>query len=206
MMKISTANKTLHLVIPTGVFWFVKRRTTESRNVTILQSVSILISIVASTAFAPQLAHAAEPIGRLFTSSNERSNLDYLRQTKKNEPLKVESPTLEADAPPPVILPDAVNLQGYVKRNDGKQSTVWVNNQAMTENSRNKDVTVGKLAAGSNRVPIKLSANGKRLNLKAGQVYDPESNRVQEARNHGAQGDGEKMGGRLDGTIDDNGL
>ena len=47
----------------------------------------------------------------------------------------------------------------------------------------------GKLSEDSNRVPIKLSANGKRLNLKAGQVYDPGSNRVQEARNHGAQGD-----------------
>ncbi len=149
-----------------------------------------------------QFAVAAEPIGRLFTSPNERSNLDYLRQTKKNEPLKVESPTQELDAAPaPVMLPDAVNLQGYVKRNDGKQSTVWVNNQAVQENSRNKDVTVGKLAVGSNRVPIKLSANGKRLNLKAGQVYDPESNRVYEARNHGAQGYDEKMGGRIDGTI-----
>ncbi len=29
-----------------------------------------------------QFAVAAEPIGRLFTSPNERSNLDYLRQTK----------------------------------------------------------------------------------------------------------------------------
>ncbi|MBC7755784.1 MAG: hypothetical protein H7Z20_03910 [Bdellovibrio sp.] len=151
---------------------------------------------------------AAEPIGRLFTSPMERSNLDYLRQTKKNEPLKVEAPTQEAEiAPPPIVaLPDAVNLQGYVKRNDGKQSTVWVNNQAMTENSRNKEVTVGKLSEGSNRVPIKLSANGKRLNLKAGQVYDPESNRVQEARNHGAQGDNGNLGGKIDGTIDDSGL
>jgi hypothetical protein len=168
--------------------------------------VMILVMLML-TASIITFAQAAEPIGRLFTSPNERSNLDYLRQTKKNEPLKVESPALGADAPPsPVILPDAVNLQGYVKRNDGKQSTVWVNNQAMTENSRNKDVAVGKLAAGSNRVPIKLSANGKRLNLKAGQVYDPESNRVREARNHAAQGDSEKMGGKIDGTIDDSGL
>ena len=141
-------------------------------------------------------AHAADSMGRLFTSPAERSNLDYLRQTKKNEPLKVESPAQEAEVAPPaiVVLPDAVNLQGYVKRNDGKQSTVWVNNQAMTENSRNKEVTVGKLSDGSNRVPIKLSANGKRLNLKAGQVYDPESNRVQEARNHGAQGESGTIG------------
>ena len=163
-----------------------------------------LIAII--LVFFSQLATAAEPMGRLFTSPAERSNLDYLRQTKKNEPLKVDAPVQAAEIAPPaiVVLPDAVNLQGYVKRFDGKPSTVWVNNQAMTENSRNKDVTVGKLAAGSNRVPIKLSANGKRLNLKAGQVYDPQSNRVQESRNYSAQGDEQKLGGKIDGTIDDN--
>ena len=75
---------------------------------------------------------------------------------------------------------------------------MWVNNQALQENSSNKEVQVGRLSEGSNRVPIKLSANGRRLNLKAGQVYDPESNRIREARNNGAQGDS--------GTIGDNGL
>jgi hypothetical protein len=102
--------------------------------------------------------------------------------------------------PAPIVLPDAVNLQGYVKRNDGKQGTVWVNDQALQENSRNKDVVVGKLPQNSSRVPIRLSANGRRLNLKAGQVYDPETNRVRESRNHGAQGDVETTAG----TIGDN--
>ena len=170
-----------------------------------VNTMQLIALMLLSLNIAPALA--AEPMGRLFTSPTERSNLDYLRQTKKNEPLKVESPmpALEAE-PTPIALPDAVNLQGYVKRNDGKQSTVWVNNQAITENSRNKEVTVGKLSVGSNRVPIKLSANGKRLNLKAGQVYDPESNRVSEARNHGAQGDGGNFTGKIDGMIVDSGL
>jgi hypothetical protein len=136
---------------------------------------------------------AAEPIGRLFTTPAERSNLDYLRQTRKlNTPIKVESPTVAE--PAPIVLPNAVNLQGYVKRNDGKQGTVWVNNQAIQENSGNKDVVVGKLPEDSNRVPIKLSANGKRLTLKAGQVYDPENNRIHEARSHGAQGESGTIG------------
>jgi hypothetical protein len=137
---------------------------------------------------------AAEPIGRLFTSPAERNNLDYLRQTRKiSMPVKIEAPT-EAPGPSPIVLPEAVNLQGYVKRNDGKHGTIWVNNQALQENSGNKDVQVGRLSEDSNRVPIKLSANGKRLNLKAGQVYDPENNRVREARNHGAQGDSGTIG------------
>jgi hypothetical protein len=141
-----------------------------------------------------QITFAAEPIGRLFTSPTERSNLNYLRQTKKLiVPAKVEEPvqTLEAA---PIALPDAVNLQGYVKRNDGKEGTVWVNNQALQENSSNKDVAVGSLSGQSNRVPIKLSGNGKHLNLKAGQEYDPETNKVREARHHAVQGDSGTIG------------
>ena len=158
------------------------------------------ILMLAAAMFTSHVAIAAEPIGRLFTSPAERSNLDYLRQTKK----KLITPTIveaQIDAPEaaPIVLPEVVNLQGYVKRNDGKQGTVWVNNQALQENSGNKEVQVGRLSEGSNRVPIKLSATGRRLNLKAGQVYDPENNRIREARNHGAQGQNETM----DGTISD---
>ncbi len=150
-----------------------------------------------------QFVIAAEPIGRLFTSPVERSNLDYLRQTKKKliAPVVNDVPSDALEAAP-IVLPRAVNLQGYVKRNDGKHGTVWVNDKALQENSGNKDVQVGRLSEDSNRVPLKLSGNGKQLNLKAGQVYDPETNRVREARNHGAQGQSETM----DGTIDDNGF
>ena len=140
--------------------------------------------------FFNQTSLAAEPLGRLFTSPVERNNLDFLRQTKKKliAPVLVDAPIVAVEAAP-IVLPEAVNLQGYVKRNDGKDGTVWVNNQALQENSSNKDVRVGKLSENSNRVPIKLSGNGKNLNLKAGQVYDPQTGRVREARNSAAQGD-----------------
>ena len=151
------------------------------------------VLILVAAMFTAHVAIAAQPIGRLFTSPAERSNLDYLRQTKKKliAPVIVDASAeiIYAPAPAPIVLPEAVNLQGYVKRNDGKHGTVWVNDQALQENSGNKEVQVGRLSEGSNRVPIKLSANGRRLNLKAGQVYDPESNRVREARNQGVQGD-----------------
>ena len=151
-----------------------------------------VLMLIAAT-FTAHVASAAQPIGRLFTSPAERSNLDYLRQTKKKliAPVIIDASaeTIYAPAPAPIVLPEAVNLQGYVKRNDGKQGTVWVNDKALQENSSNKEVQIGKMSEGSNHVPIKLSANGRRLNLKAGQVYDPESNRVREARNQGVQGD-----------------
>jgi hypothetical protein len=139
-----------------------------------------------------QTSLAAEPIGRLFTSPAERSNLDSLRKTKKNVPLKIDAPVVEA-TPATITLPEAINMQGYVKRNDGKQSTVWVNNQAMIENTSTHDVMVGSVPTNGNRIAIKLPANGKQLTLKAGQVYNPETNKVREARNHGAQGESGKI-------------
>jgi hypothetical protein len=158
----------------------------------------ILSLVFCSQLISGQSALAAEPIGRLFTSPAERSNLDYLRQTKKKlvAPVITEAP-IDAPEAAPIVLPEAVNLQGYVKRNDGKQGTVWVNDQALQENSRNKDVAVGRLSDNSNRVPIKLSGNGKRLNLKAGQVYDPQTGRVREARNNAAQGDAANTSGTI---------
>jgi hypothetical protein len=159
----------------------------------LMSKISLKLSILGFILFS-QFAIAAEPMGRLFTSPAERSNLDYLRQTKKKLVAPVVAAPSDTMEAPPIELPEAVNLQGYVKRNDGKQGTVWVNDKALQENSSNKEVAVGSLRDDSNRVPIKLSGNGKRLNLKAGQVYDPESNRVHEARNHGAQGDSGTIG------------
>lgn len=142
---------------------------------------SFLMLVFSIIPFA-QVSQAAESIGRLFSSPAERNTLNYLRQTKKiNQVIQPETPTQQIE-PEQRALPNAINMQGYVKRSDGKQGTVWINNEAMQENSGNQDVQVGKLPQNGNRIPIKLTANGKHLTLKAGQVYDPENNRVQEIR------------------------
>jgi len=156
--------------------------------------VSAFLILIAVQFIYGQLAFAAEPIGRLFTTPAERSQLDYLRQTKKNLPVNVNTPAEDVTEVVPIQLPSAINMQGYVKRSDGKKGTVWVNDEALQENSGNKDVVVGKLPVDSNRVPIKLPANGKQLTLKAGQTYDPENNRVREAGGHDAQSEAGRIG------------
>lgn len=153
-----------------------------------------LCIFIAVQAGLVQTVQAAQPMGRLFSSPAERSTLNYLRQTKKVMVLNSAQDPVQQAEPVPVVLPDTINMQGYVKRSDGKQGTVWINNKAMQENSGNKHVQVGNLPANGNQVPLKLPANGRRLTLKAGQMYDPESNRVSEARNHGAQGDSGTIG------------
>lgn len=154
----------------------------------------LLLVLSAQLVFAG-VGLATEPLGRLFSTPEERNNLDYLRESKKNLPIEtetvVEQSVIERR---PIALPDAINLQGYVKRNDGKDSTIWINGEAIQENSGNKDVRVGKLPTNSNRIPIRIPANGKQLSLRAGQVYDPESNRVRESRSYSVQGSSGRIG------------
>jgi hypothetical protein len=142
--------------------------------------------------------YATEPLGRLFSTPVERKELDYLRETKKNQPIEtetvVEQSVIERR---PVVLPETINVQGYVKRNDGKDSTVWINGEAIQENAGNKDVRVGKLPSNSNRIPIRIPANGQQLSLKAGQVYDPENNRVRESRSYSVRANSGRIGNDL---------
>ena len=140
--------------------------------------------VLLQTAQAAQDLQSAQGMGRLFSSPAERSTLNYLRQTKKALVIAPVQEFIQQAEPVPVVLPEAINMQGYVKRSDGKQGTVWINNEAMQENSGNKDVQVGRLPENGNRILLKLPANGRRLTLKAGQVYDPESNKVREARSY----------------------
>jgi hypothetical protein len=145
---------------------------------------STLVSLLAGTSF---LCYAEDDFGRLFSRPQERKNLDYLR---KNQPLKVIKqdeaeidPTVE---PAPIVLPDPIKLQGYVKRSDGQKSTLWINDQAVQEDSVVDDVSIGKLTGrGKNSgegLDVKIPANGKQLRLKAGQVYEPETNQIKELK------------------------
>ena len=125
----------------------------------------------------PGVTVAADSLGRLFTTPAERASLDYLRQTKKVEVLETDKPA-EMEAAPTV--PSSISVQGYVKRSDGKKGTVWVNQIPMQESSGTDEVQVGKLRPDSNQVQLKLPANGKSLNLKAGQMYVPETDSISE--------------------------
>lgn len=138
---------------------------------------------------------AEESVGRLFSTPEQRNYLDALRESKKNQPVEVET-VVKANVieRKPMTLPDAINVQGYVKRNDGKKGTVWVNGKALQERSGNKEVQVGKLPVNSNRVPIRIPANGRRLTLKAGQVYEPQRNRVRESRSYRVQANSGRIG------------
>jgi len=156
-----------------------------------LQSYKILTSLLIGLTIGVSATRVqAEPngqLGRLFSKPNERNNLNVLRQNKKlkttdsQEALKPEV-TTETDL---AELPAPITLQGYVKRSDGI-STLWINKQAVQENSMVDNVKIGRLNKheGSKKgeniegLDVKIPANGKHIQLKAGQMYAPESNQI----------------------------
>lgn len=143
---------------------------------------------------AVPLAHAADNLNRwqgnnsrLFTSPAERTKLDAMRQTASALALQAQETQKEPETEAALTLPTEITMQGYVKRSDGKKSTVWINRQATQENTANADLQVGPLSTkakdknkrdGPDEVHMKLPSNGQQFKLKAGQRYLPEENRV----------------------------
>lgn len=144
----------------------------------------LILFVLMSNFLMSGTAIGAESFGRLFTTPAERANLDYLRKTTQLPKIVPDQPA-EVEAGPAVSSP--VSVEGYVKRSDGKKGTVWINNAPMQEDSDSGEVTVGKLRRDGNQVPIKLSTTGKSLSLKAGQVYDPETDSVSEISAHASR-------------------
>jgi len=143
--------------------------------------------------FVSTAALAAEPFGRLFTTPAERATLDHLRQTRKIEPVNVDTATQEIMELAPVT-PPSVSVQGYVKRNDGKKGTVWVNDQPLQENTSSGGVEVGKLPRTGNEVQLKVPGLDRSLKLKAGQAYDPVTGSISESKVRANQPDIEESG------------
>lgn len=127
--------------------------------------------------------------GRLFNSTNQRQQLESQRAApNRNMPIK-KSVMLEEPVEAPVTKP--VTLNGYVKRSDGK-STLWVNRQPVQENAVLDDIQIGKLSSTAvlqngrkqkmqtEKLNIRLPANGQRVQLKAGQQYDPQNRQIKE--------------------------
>ena len=82
-----------------------------------------------------------------------------------------------------------------MKRSDGQKGTVWVNNKPMQEDSANGEVEVGKLGRDGNEVKLKVPTTGKGFNLKAGQVYLPQSGSISELNTHNSHATNKKAGG-----------
>lgn len=138
----------------------------------------LLVSLVLSQLLLVSTSNAEQISGRLFTTPNERTNLDFLRQTSKMPGPELYEEEENVTAAP--ALPGSVSMQGYVRRGDGKKGTVWINDMPVQENSNTGEVSVGKLPREGGQVQINIPASGRNVKLKAGQVYKPETDSISE--------------------------
>ncbi len=152
----------------------------------------LLLQVIAfsllSVGFVNSQAAPNDDFGRLFSKPAEREKLDKLRQSQQ---LKVVA-TKEAEPTESDIEPSSVDnstpitMQGYVKRSDGVTGTLWINNQAVQEGGAVDNVQVGRInrrgfsSKAANTEGVDVQTGGKKIRLKAGQMYEPESSQIQE--------------------------
>lgn len=120
----------------------------------------------------PSTTMAAE-LGRLFTTTETRAQLDQLRN---REPEKMSAPVeiiLQPESPEPQeIILDPVSLRGTVQRNDGK-NTVWVNDG----NTYRGDLSLQDLDISSSttdgHILIRMPDQETEVRLRVGETFDP---------------------------------
>lgn len=140
-----------------------------------------------------------QQLGTLFTDPQLRQQLEFERKNPSFKKSMLQTQSTPRINPVQSIvkpLPAPITLQGYVKRSDGP-NTVWINHKPTEENATIDDVKIGRLSERSSQkndsllgsqqrlqktdqLMIKIPANGKIVQLKAGQRYEPEDNQIKE--------------------------
>ena len=107
---------------------------------------------------APALA-AAQELGRLFFTPQQRSALDERRRARVPD-----KPTAAVVAAP------VTRVDGYVKRSGGP-STVWINGDPLSESAPEAPrIDTSRTPSGS--VSITVGESGARMRLKPGEALD----------------------------------
>jgi len=126
---------------------------------------------------------AAEGLGRLFLTPEQRSQLDISR-AKRDQRLPITTETDPAATAPVPQGPEIVTYNGVVRRSDGK-STVWLNGKAVNERNRignDGDSKINVLGMRSDgALSVAIPQADRTASLKVGQSLDVMSGRIEES-------------------------
>jgi hypothetical protein len=132
------------------------------------------------TLLLPSTTFAADDLGRLFTTPEQRQTLEKLRNQKPSEVVKIpdiifdEEPEVQEEKP--VI--GGITVNGLVYRKGGK-STAWINSANTFEgNFGNQYIQIDAENIRPEDVEIAIPINEKNVKLKTGQTYDPEADQI----------------------------
>ncbi|MET0217652.1 MAG: hypothetical protein ABW205_06970 [Burkholderiales bacterium] len=110
----------------------------------------------------------ADSMGRLFFTPEQRLMLDSARRQK----VKIEEQSEEQ-------APEIVSLNGVVKRSDG-QTTVWLNNRAVSDRRTPGGVTIVPQGTASDPVTFRMPQGDRAVSLRVGQNLDVTTGQVVE--------------------------
>lgn len=114
----------------------------------------------------------ASPIGRLFSTAEERSYLDKLRKQNKFSETQFEQEDVQI-----MKLNDShVVFNGIVQRSDKKNNEFWVNGKKVTDKKLVKQDN-----ARSEVIAIKNADTQRYMKLKPGQKLDMNTGKIVEA-------------------------
>ena len=134
------------------------------------RTVTALVGLLLAAASA---ASAAQELGRLFFTPEQRAELDARRKARV------------PDRPAAVVIESpSTTLDGYVKRSDGK-STVFLNGEPITEGADAKRAQVIPSRDDPSRAAIELSDGGRRIPLKVGESLDRGTGEVSDVIGNG---------------------
>ena len=132
--------------------------------------------------FYASAAPAADGLGRLFLTPEQRAQLEIVR-AQRDRRLPVMLDTEAAPAPAPVAQgPEVVTYNGVVRRSDGK-STVWINGKPVNERDRrNSDSEVSVLGVQRDgAVSVAIPQADRKASLKVGQSLEVTSGTIEES-------------------------
>ncbi|MBI1732983.1 MAG: hypothetical protein HYR49_09485 [Gammaproteobacteria bacterium] len=133
--------------------------------------------IVVLAALGPG-ASAADDLGRLFTTSGERAQLDQVREEVVPRPAATPAAPAKQDAPP--VSGNPLTLRGVVDRAAGR-STAWVNDSNTYQGdagAAHRQVETSGISG--NRAAVRLPDREAPVPMKVGQTYDPASARIRD--------------------------
>jgi len=157
----------------------------------------ILTALLALSGLAQEVA--AQRLGRLFTSNDERARLDSIRheaQFAQRPPAPEPEPEPEPQAVAPApVQPSGptisrLTINGVVRRSGGP-GTVWVNGDRVDGGETTREgIAVDSARTGTGGVRLRLPSGTDTVALRPGQQIDIETGTVVEAYETTTRGEG----------------
>jgi hypothetical protein len=142
--------------------------------------------LLAAAAALPQFVHGADDLGRLFTTPQERAQLDEAREGAP-VPVAAVQRAVPAQQAAAREQTGALALRGVVDRGAGR-STAWLNDTNTYQGDAGAGNRVERSGIDGARVLVTQSEGKPPVQMKVGQTFDPASGRLRDLGEERAPG------------------